>query len=170
MPIYSELMHFSLLTYLTSSGLTCSTSESLKSSGIQNFWVKFSLSKATAHLFRAASYVAPAGVPQLPHGSATSTVREKLWLCAAFPSSPLRHSPRSQELSFPPAIPSTSPFLPASILLCEQQQLSKCNKLHQKVQHVLTFNKSGTATDFCACAFDKPPERHRTVCSKHHTI
>lgn len=47
-----------------------------------------------------------------------------------------------------------------------RQQLLKCNKLGQKVQHVPAFKKSGTATAFTAYDSDKPHQRHRSTWSK----
>lgn len=135
--------------------------------------VKFYLSKVTVHFSRVASvpspYLAPAGVLELFHRSAMRTVKHQAGeKCSAS----LLHAHLllggiitgvKSKQSFPQVIPSTSPFLPASISHSEEEQLLKCNKLRQKVQRVLAFKKFGTATAFTAYDFDKPQQKHRSV-------
>ena len=146
------------------------------------FLVKFSLSKLTVHFSRAASvpspYLAPAGVLQLFHWqlSAMRTVKCQAGEKCCDSVLHAHHllwgiiTGAKSKQSFPPVIPSTSPFLPASISHSEEEQLLKRNKWHQKVQHVLAFKKFGTATAFTACDSGKPHQRHRSVWSKQHVI
>lgn len=146
------------------------------------FLVKFSLSKVTVHFSRVVSvpspYLAPAGVLWLFHGSEMRTAKcqagEKRSDSAALHAHPLLWGMITgvkSKQSFPLVIPSTSPFLPASVSHSEEEQLLKGNKLRQKVQqHVLAFKKFGTATAFTAYDSNMPHQRHRSAWSKQHII
>lgn len=137
-----------------------------------------SLSKVRIRFSRVAlvASLAPAGLPYIFCRSAVRRVKmpslgEMLWIHAARPSSPLRHNHRNKEQ----AVISTSHTfhkpIPASLCSCsEDEQLLKCNKLGQKVQHVPAFRQSGTATAFTAYDSDKPHQRHRSVWSKQQVI